>query len=51
LKPGTRIVSNTFHIGDWKPDKQFTLGDDADFDNNGVSHKSFLWIVPERKEK
>src|ERR1700694_1436982 len=41
LKPGTRIVSNTFNMGDWKPDKQFTLDDDADFDNNGVSHKFF----------
>src|SRR6202011_3793527 len=39
LKPGTRIVSNTFNMGDWKPDKQFTLDDDADFDNNGISHK------------
>jgi ribosomal protein L11 methylase PrmA len=51
LKPGTRIVSNTFNMGDWKPDKQFTLDDDADFDNNGVSHKFFLWIVPQRSEK
>src|SRR5215472_13197092 len=22
LKPGTRVVSNTFHMGDWKPDKE-----------------------------
>jgi ribosomal protein L11 methylase PrmA len=51
LKPGTRIVSNTFDMGDWKPKKQFTLDDDADFDNNGLSHKFFLWIVPERQEK
>ena len=51
LKPGTRIVSNTFDMGDWKPDKELTLDDDADFDNNGISHKFFLWIVPERKEK
>src|ERR1700724_435583 len=27
LKPGTRIVSNTFDMGDWKPDKELTLGD------------------------
>ena len=51
LNPGTRIVSNTFNMGDWKPDKEFTLDDDADFDKNGVSHKFFLWIVPPRKEK
>jgi SAM-dependent methyltransferase len=51
LKPGTRIVSNTFDMGDWKPDKQFTLDDDADFDKNGISHKFFLWIVPQRHDK
>jgi SAM-dependent methyltransferase len=51
LKPGTRIVSNTFNMGDWKPDKEFTLDDDADFDNNGVSHKFFLWIVPQRERQ
>ena len=51
LKPGTRIVSNTFDMGDWKPDQEFTLDDDADFDKNGVSHKFFLWIVPQRNEK
>ena len=52
LKPGTRIVSNTFNMGDWKADKELTLDDDtADFDNNGLSHKFFLWIVLPRKEK
>ena len=51
LKPGTRIVSNTFDMGDWKPDKEFTLGDDSDGDDFGLSHKFYLWIVPERKEK
>src|SRR5579859_3719340 len=25
LKPGTRVVSNTFNMGDWKPDKELTL--------------------------
>jgi len=25
LKPGTRIVSNTFEMGDWQPDKELTL--------------------------
>ena len=27
LKPGTRVVSNTFNMGDWKPDEQATVGD------------------------
>jgi SAM-dependent methyltransferase len=51
LKPGTRIVSNTFDMGDWKPDKELALPDDSDGDDFGLSHKFFLWIVPERKEK
>jgi SAM-dependent methyltransferase len=50
LNPGTRIVSNTFNMGDWTPDKEFTLDDDADFDNNGLNHKFFFWIVPQRSE-
>ncbi len=47
LKPGTRVVSNTFNMGDWKPDKELTL----DGDDFGVSHRFFLWIVPKRNEK
>lgn len=47
LKPGTRIVSNTFHMGDWKPDKEDSLADYGDDDS--LSHHFFLWIVPERK--
>jgi SAM-dependent methyltransferase len=43
LKPGTRVVSNTFDMGDWKPDKQTTVGDPID----GLlfSHKLYLWVV------
>jgi SAM-dependent methyltransferase len=49
LKPGTRIISNTFDMGDWKPDKEQTLDDTGD--NVGLSHKFFLWIVPQRSAK
>jgi SAM-dependent methyltransferase len=46
LKPGTRIVSNTFDFGDaWKPEKEFIVesaGDDA-----FLSRRLFLWRVPE----
>jgi len=49
LKPGTRIVSNTFDMGDWKPEKEQTLDDTGD--DIGLSHKFFLWIVPQRNEK
>src|SRR5579885_2696757 len=46
LKPGTRIVSNTFEMGDWKPDKEATVeGTDHD---SYFSRKLFLWTVPSK---
>jgi SAM-dependent methyltransferase len=45
LKPGTRIVSNTFDMGDWQPSKDLDLGVSED---NYFSRKLFMWIVPER---
>ena len=50
LKPGTRIVSNTFDMGDWKPDKESTVGDPADPDFP-FSHTLLLWTVPARAGK
>jgi SAM-dependent methyltransferase len=44
LKPGTRVVSNTFDMGDWKPDKE-TIVPDTD-DDSYLSHKLYLWTVP-----
>src|SRR6185295_4224818 len=49
LKPGTRIVSNTFAIGDWKPAKEIVVKDDAGDAFYFGSHRLFLWIVPKRK--
>jgi SAM-dependent methyltransferase len=48
LKPGTRVVSNTFGMGDWKPDKEATVGDPNE---ESFSHRLYLWIIPQRKEK
>jgi SAM-dependent methyltransferase len=42
LKPGTRIVSNTFTMGEWKPDKEVTI------DENSSWNTALLWIVPAR---
>jgi len=50
LKPGTRIVSNTFEMGDWKPDKEMTVGDPADT-AHPFSHRLHLWTVPGRAGK
>jgi len=49
LKPGTRVVSNTFGMGDWKPDKELRVGDPVE--GFSLSHKLFLWIIPQRSER
>jgi len=50
LKPGTRIVSNTFDMDDWKAEKEATVGgDDADYEP--LSRKLYLWTVPPRGGK
>jgi SAM-dependent methyltransferase len=36
LKPGARVVSHQFHMGDWKPDKELALG----------PSRIFLWTLP-----
>lgn len=50
LKPGTRVVSNTFDMGDWKPEKQQSL-DDPDEENAYLSNKFFLWTIPVRASR
>jgi hypothetical protein len=45
LKPGTRIVSNTFTMGDWQPDETATVTTDC---TNYC--KALLWIVPAKVE-
>ncbi|MGH8175738.1 MAG: class I SAM-dependent methyltransferase [Steroidobacter sp.] len=42
MKPGTRVVSNTFKMGDWSPD-QFI---ESEMGNT----RAYLWIVPARVE-
>jgi SAM-dependent methyltransferase len=45
LKPGTRIVSNSFTMGDWSADETVTVKDDC------VSYcTAYLWIVPAKVE-
>jgi len=49
LKPGARIVSNTFDMGDWKADEELTVGNDDD--EGFLSRRLFLWTVPPRAAK
>jgi hypothetical protein len=44
LKPGTRIVSNTFDMGDWKEDESAHIGADAGCNASWCT--PLLWIVP-----
>jgi SAM-dependent methyltransferase len=44
LKPGTRIVSNTFDMGDWKPEKEFTVPTAAE--ESYLSRRIYMWTVP-----
>ena len=46
LKPGTRIVSNTFTMGDWEADETAGVqGDDGSYYNTAL-----LWIIPANVE-
>lgn len=41
LKPGTRIVSHDFNMGDWKPDRA------EEINVNGRIHRVYFWTVPQ----
>ncbi|HSE94172.1 MAG TPA: class I SAM-dependent methyltransferase [Methylomirabilota bacterium] len=42
LKPGTRIVSHNYDMGDWKPEQTVKLTVD------GTEHIVYAWTVPKR---
>ncbi|MEW6333491.1 MAG: class I SAM-dependent methyltransferase [Thermodesulfobacteriota bacterium] len=48
LKPGTRIVSNSFDMGDWTADETIKLGREEGCDNNYC--QAYFWIVPAKVE-
>ena len=39
LKPGTRVVSHSFDMDDWKPDEEATID----------GRRIYLWTVPAKK--
>jgi SAM-dependent methyltransferase len=39
LKPGTRVVSHSFDMDDWKPDKEMKVD----------GSQLYLWVIPEKK--
>jgi SAM-dependent methyltransferase len=45
LKPGTRIVSHSFNMGDWTADQNISSQD-----NSSYLRSAYLWIVPAKVE-
>ena len=45
MKPGTRVVSNAFTMGEWKPDETVNAGNGC-----GSWCTAYLWIVPAKVE-
>lgn len=41
MKPGTRVVSNSFHMGDWRPDDQIDAGSECE-----NYCRAYKWVVP-----
>ena len=46
LKPGSRIVSHDFNMGDWKPTQELTMKVTGDRD-----HTIYLWVIPDPNKK
>jgi hypothetical protein len=44
LRPGTRIVSHNYDLGDWPPERHRTV------DVGGTRHDVYLWVVPATTE-
>jgi hypothetical protein len=46
MKPGARIVSHEWDMGDWLPDETLIYPSPAKPHGTSKEHKVFLWIVP-----
>lgn len=41
LRPGTRVVSHSFDMGDWEADSTYTVQS-----STGRNHRVYLWVMP-----
>jgi hypothetical protein len=48
LKPGTRLVSHDFDMGDWKADVNFTMDAKDKYGGAGGKSEVYFWVVPAR---
>jgi len=46
LKPGTRVVSHDFSMGDWKPEHHEELEAPGKYGGSGGRSDIYLWIIP-----
>lgn len=46
LKPGVRVVSNTFDMGDWKAAQEVRLSESSEDAFPGLSDRLYLWTIP-----
>ena len=48
LKPGTRVVSHDYDMGEWPPDQSFTMDAPGKTVGRDQTSKVFYWVVPAR---
>jgi len=51
LKPGTRVVSNTFDMGEWKAEKESTISPTEESEYSSLSQKFYLWTISSAGQK
>ena len=50
LKPGTRLVSHDFDMGDWKADAAVRMDDPYKFSGAGGDSDVYFWVVPAKAD-
>ena len=45
MKPGTRVISNTFRMGSWLPDQEVRVRS-GEVSHSSINENAYLWIVP-----
>jgi SAM-dependent methyltransferase len=51
LKPGSRVVSQTWDMGDWKPDRTIVVDGIDEKENTRHKYTLYLWIIGKAEEK
>ena len=46
IRPGTRIVSHDFHMGEWAPDQSTVMDGGFDAESTFNNHIVYCWVLP-----